>query len=175
MHGLPSQCKSEGSPGHGQTGEGNFGEGLARLSVNRVIDVGPLSIMIDIHITCLIHLNYCREKACRPHIGYTEKLGIQNHCRSLNCKMAFDLFLSVYLVMFFKRLGSLYIQKEIKIQLSNVCTVFITFYVKSYVSFSWKGKAVRTCWRGGGIFCIKTSESVVVTFQKKSILYIYDF
>ena len=37
MHDLPSQCKSEGSPGHGQTGEGNFGEGLVRLSVNRVI------------------------------------------------------------------------------------------------------------------------------------------
>ena len=36
MHDLPSQCKSEGSPGHGQTGEGNFGEGLVRLSVNRV-------------------------------------------------------------------------------------------------------------------------------------------
>ena len=37
MHDLPSQCKSEGSPGHGQTGEGNFGEGLVRLSVNRVV------------------------------------------------------------------------------------------------------------------------------------------
>ena len=36
MHDLPSQCKSEGSPGHGQTGEVNFGEGLVRLSVNRV-------------------------------------------------------------------------------------------------------------------------------------------
>ena len=36
MHDLPSQCKSEGSPGHGQTGEDNFGEGLVRLSVNRV-------------------------------------------------------------------------------------------------------------------------------------------
>ena len=36
MHDLPSQCKSEGWPGHGQTGEGNFGEGLVRLSVNRV-------------------------------------------------------------------------------------------------------------------------------------------
>ena len=35
MHDLPSQCKSEGSPGHGQT-KGNFGEGLVRLSVNRV-------------------------------------------------------------------------------------------------------------------------------------------
>ena len=37
MHDLPSQCKLEGSPGHGQTGEGNFGEGLVRLSVNRVL------------------------------------------------------------------------------------------------------------------------------------------
>ena len=37
MHDLPSQCKSEGWPGHGQTGEGNFGEGLVRLSVNRVM------------------------------------------------------------------------------------------------------------------------------------------
>ena len=37
MHDLPSQCKSGGSPGHGQTGEGNFGEGLVRLSVNRVL------------------------------------------------------------------------------------------------------------------------------------------
>ena len=37
MYDLPSQCKSEGSPGHVQTGEGNFGEGLVRLSVNRVI------------------------------------------------------------------------------------------------------------------------------------------
>ena len=36
MHDLPSQCKSEGSPGHGQTGEDNFGEGLVRLSINRV-------------------------------------------------------------------------------------------------------------------------------------------
>ena len=36
MHDLPSQCKSEGSPDHGQTGEDNFGEGLVRLSVNRV-------------------------------------------------------------------------------------------------------------------------------------------
>ena len=36
MHDLPSQCKSKGSPGHGQTGEDNFGEGLVRLSVNRV-------------------------------------------------------------------------------------------------------------------------------------------
>ena len=36
MHDLPSQCKSEGSPGHGQTGEGNFGEGLVRLSVNKL-------------------------------------------------------------------------------------------------------------------------------------------
>ena len=38
MHDFTSQCKSEGSPGHGQTGEDNFGEGLVRLSVNRVID-----------------------------------------------------------------------------------------------------------------------------------------
>ena len=37
IHDLPSQCKSEGSPGHGQTGEGNFGEGLVRLSVKRVL------------------------------------------------------------------------------------------------------------------------------------------
>ena len=37
MHGSPSQCKSEGSPGQGQTGKDNFGEGLVRLSVNRVI------------------------------------------------------------------------------------------------------------------------------------------
>ena len=38
MHDLPSQCKSGGSPGHGQTGESNFGEGLVRLSVNRVYE-----------------------------------------------------------------------------------------------------------------------------------------
>ena len=31
MHDLLSQCKLKGSPGHGQTGEG-----LVRLSVNRV-------------------------------------------------------------------------------------------------------------------------------------------
>ena len=37
MKDLPSQCKSEGSPGHGQTCEDNFGEGLVRLSVNRVV------------------------------------------------------------------------------------------------------------------------------------------
>ena len=37
MHDFPSQCKSGGSPGHGQTGEGYFGEGLVRLSVNRVL------------------------------------------------------------------------------------------------------------------------------------------
>ena len=36
MQDLPSQCKSEGSPGHDQPGEDNFGEGLVRLSVNRV-------------------------------------------------------------------------------------------------------------------------------------------
>ena len=36
MHDLPNQCKSEGLTGHGQTGEDNFGEGLVRLSVNRV-------------------------------------------------------------------------------------------------------------------------------------------
>ena len=38
MDNLPSQCKSEGSPGHGKTGEGNFGECLVRLSVNRVLE-----------------------------------------------------------------------------------------------------------------------------------------
>ena len=37
MHDLKNQYKSEGSPGHGQTGADNFGEGLVRLSVNRVI------------------------------------------------------------------------------------------------------------------------------------------
>ena len=37
MYDFPSQCKSKGSPGHGQTGEGNSGEGLVRLSVNRVL------------------------------------------------------------------------------------------------------------------------------------------
>ena len=37
MHDLLSQFKSEGSPGLGQTGEDNFGEGLVRLSVNRVL------------------------------------------------------------------------------------------------------------------------------------------
>ena len=36
MHDLPSQCKSEGSLGQGQTSEVNFGEGLVRRSVNRV-------------------------------------------------------------------------------------------------------------------------------------------
>ena len=36
MNDLSNQCKSEGSHGHGQTGEDNFGEGLVRLSVNRV-------------------------------------------------------------------------------------------------------------------------------------------
>ena len=34
---LPSQCNSESSPGHGQTGEDDFGEGLVRPSVNRVL------------------------------------------------------------------------------------------------------------------------------------------
>ena len=36
MQDLLSQCKSKGSPGHDQTDEGYFGEGLVRLSVNRV-------------------------------------------------------------------------------------------------------------------------------------------
>ena len=42
MHDLPSQRKSEGSADQGQTGEDNFGEGVVRLSVNRVLD--PLRI-----------------------------------------------------------------------------------------------------------------------------------
>ena len=46
MHDLPSQGKSEGSLGHGQTGEDNFGEGLVRLSVNRVIVSQPVSVAL---------------------------------------------------------------------------------------------------------------------------------
>ena len=49
MHDLPSQCKSEGSPSHGQTGEDNFGEGLVRLSVNRVL-VTHILISIELQI-----------------------------------------------------------------------------------------------------------------------------
>ena len=47
MQDFPSQCRSEGSPGHGQTGEGNFGKGLVRLSVNRVFN--PSSRLPECH------------------------------------------------------------------------------------------------------------------------------
>ena len=43
MQDLPSHFKLEGSPGHGQTGEDNFCEGLVRLSVNGV-NVGGFNI-----------------------------------------------------------------------------------------------------------------------------------
>ena len=60
MHDLPSQCKSEGSPGHGQTGEDNFGEGLVRLSVNRVYGTDMKHVYI--HNLRLRHSNNVDKK-----------------------------------------------------------------------------------------------------------------
>ena len=57
MHDLSSQCKSVGSPGHGQTGEGNFGEGLVRLSVNRVIYTLSILTFLDRYGTGTVPLH----------------------------------------------------------------------------------------------------------------------
>ena len=69
MHGLPSHCKSEGSPGHGQTGEGKFGEGLVRLSVNRVLVTTSclfVQLFVCLSLTSLLNIwdHITRVPAC---------------------------------------------------------------------------------------------------------------